>query len=291
MSRKPSEKPDSTAPEDSLSAVEFPNPVDGGPRHPAVPDGDEQALNDDEEYDEEEFSLDKLSQAYADVLRSQSGQTIAANHDPDDADDTQADLQEPIVETQAPLPEIDDNACCPISPESIIESILFVGTPKDVKLNSRKVAAVLRDVSPKEVTKIVRQLNAKYENENAAYRIKSDGGVFKMVLDPNLIEFQQEFFGRNRQVRLSQAAIDVMAIVAYNQPVTRDQVDKIRAKPSGSVLGQLVRRNLINIEPGKTDPKVKYYATTDRFLDLFQLDELADLPQSHDVSDMEELVD
>ena len=112
-----------------------------------------------------------------------------------------------------------------------------------------------------------------------------------MVLDPKLLEFQQDFFGRNRHIRLSQSAIDVMAIVAYNQPVTREQVDKIRAKPSGSVLKQLVRRKLVFVEPGEANPKIKYFATTDRFLDLFQLDELTDLPQSHDVSDMEELVD
>ena len=200
-------------------------------------------------------------------------------------------MDDPEQNNQVKSPSVDDNACCPISPESIIESILFVGTPKDVKLNSRKVAAVLRDVSPNEVTKTVRELNAKYEKENAAYRIESDGGVFKMVLDPKLVEFQQQFFGRNRQVRLSQAAIDVMAIVAYNQPVTREQVDKIRAKPSVSVLGQLVRRQLLFVEPGETDSKIKYYSTTDRFLDLFQLEEIADLPQSHDVSDMDELAD
>jgi segregation and condensation protein B len=112
-----------------------------------------------------------------------------------------------------------------------------------------------------------------------------------MVLDPKLVDFQKEFFGRNRQIRLSQAAIDVMAIVAYNQPVTREQVDKIRARPSGSVLNQLVRRQLLFVEPGETDSKIKYFATTDRFLDLFQLEEIADLPQSHDVSDMDELAD
>ena len=168
---------------------------------------------------------------------------------------------------------------------------MFVGAPKGVKLNSRKIAAVLRDFSPKEVTKIVKELNAKYEKENTAYRVQSDGGVFKMVLDPALLDFQQDFFGRNRQVRLSQSAIDVMAIVAYNQPVTREQVDKIRTKPSGSVLNQLVRRELLFVEPGETNSRIKYYSTTDRFLDLFNLDEIADLPQSHDVSDIDELAD
>lgn len=248
--------------------------------------------NENDDFDEEEFSLDQLSQAYAEVLK----QNQSGTESPDDLprpelgssqrEDT--DVSEPDDQAET---EFDDDAACPISPESIIESILFVGAPKDVKLTSRKIAAVLRDVSPKEVTKIVRELNEKYEQEDAAYRVESDGGVFKMVIDPKLQDFQREFFGRNREVRLSQAAIDVMAVVAYNQPTTREQVEKIRSRPSGSVLAQLVRRELLSVEPGETNPKVKYYSTTDRFLDLFNLDEIADLPQSHEVSDIEELAD
>jgi len=150
---------------------------------------------------------------------------------------------------------------------------------------------VLRDVSPKEVTKIAKVLNQRYQDENAAYRIQFQDGGLKMILDPELIGFQQDFFGRNRQVRLSQSVIDVMAIVAYNQPATREQVDKIRGKASSGVLKQLVKREILIVEPGKTDPKVSYYSTTDRFLDLFSLEEIADLPQSHEVSDIEELAD
>ena len=249
-------------------------------------------LNDEEDGDdEEEFSLDQLSQAYAAALKTR-GESPEDVHESEQTSTTapiQANASPREEEEQ--VPEIDDDACCSISPESIIESILFVGAPKGVTLNSRKIAAVLRDVSPKEVTQTVRALNAKYEKENAAFRIESDGGVFKMKLDPALVEFQQEFFGRNRQVRLSQAAIDVMAIVAYNQPATKDLVEKIRLKPSGGVLAQLVRRELLVVEAGESNSKIKYYSTTDRFLDLFQLEELADLPQSHDVSDMDELAD
>ena len=175
---------------------------------------------DPDDFGEEEFSLDQLSQAYAEVLKQSQPHGDASETElKQDSADLQLDDEislDPVEDG-----ETDDDEPCPISPESIIESILFVGAPKDVVLNSRKMAAVLRDVSPKEVTKIVRELNAKYEQEDAAYRIESDGGVFKMVLDPKLIEFQQHFYGRDRQVRLTQAAIDVMAIVAYNQPITR----------------------------------------------------------------------
>ena len=135
------------------------------------------------------------------------------------------------------------------------------------------------------------ELNRRYEKENAAYRIKVDGGVFEMVLDPKLTDFQQEFFGRNREVRLSQAAIEVMAVVAYNQPITREQVEVLRAKPSGGVLKQLLKRQLLEETRDEKNPKVTYYCTAERFLDLFELEELADLPQSHDMADIADLSD
>ena len=247
--------------------------------------------DDDQDPDdlEEEFSLDQLSQAYAEVLRSRDGGGDDEEPEVATAKDVAADAEEDSSNNEDRTGN--DNSACPISPESIVESILFVGCPKDVKLTSKKIAAVLRDVSPKEVTKIVKELNQRYENEDAAYRIGTKDGELKLILDPELLGFQQDFFGRNRKVRLSQSVIDVMAIVAYNQPATREQVDKIRGKSSGSVLKQLVKREILIAEPGKTEPKISYYSTTDRFLDLFSLDEIADLPQSHEVSDIEELAD
>ena len=91
--------------------------------------------------------------------------------------------------------EVNDDAVCPVSPESIVEAILFVGSPRDVKLTSRKIASVLRDVSPKDVAKIAKELNSRYEAENSAYRISSNKNELKLVLDQSLSKFQQEFFG------------------------------------------------------------------------------------------------
>ena len=232
-----------------------------------------------------EFSLNQLSEAYAEVIEAQTGvkHTVGL---PDQSEASDSELDGAVSDES-----VDDNAGCPISPESIVESMLFVGAPRDVKLNSRKIAAVLRDVSPKEVTKIVGELNRRYEKENAAYRIKVDGGVFEMVLDPALIDFQQEFFGRNREVRLSQAAIEVMAVVAYNQPITREKVETLRGKPSGGLLKQLLKRQLLEETRDEKNPKVKYFCTAERFLDLFELEELADLPQSHDMADIADLSD
>ena len=84
---------------------------------------------------------------------------------------------------------------------------------------------------------------------------------------------RDQFFGRIRQARLSQTAIDILAIVAYQQPLTAEQINTVRGKSSGHVLSQLVHRGLLRIErlPGKRRP-AQYY-TTDRFLRLFGLED------------------
>lgn len=76
-------------------------------------------------------------------------------------------------------------------------------------------------------------------------------------------------------------------MVAYRQPITRDSVSQLRGQSSGAVLSQLVRRELLRIERTEENPRVPMYYTTDRFLDLFGMASIDELPQSQefDVSD------
>ena len=93
---------------------------------------------------------------------------------------------------------------------------------------------------------------------------------------------RDKFYGRIKEARLSQAAVDVLAIVAYRQPLTRDQIDTLRGKPSSGVLAQLVRRGLLRIERPQDAPRRPQFYTTDRFLQLFGLQSLVELPRSQD---------
>ena len=77
-----------------------------------------------------------------------------------------------------------------------------------------------------------------------------------------------------------QAAVDVLAIVAYRQPIAREQVDQLRGRPSGGLLNQLVRRRLLDVQFTDTKPRIKQFSTSERFLELFGIEELAELPQS-----------
>ena len=97
---------------------------------------------------------------------------------------------------------------------------------------------------------------------------------------------RERFYGRIRRARLSQSAIDVLALVAYNQPITKRDIEEMRQRPSGGVLSQLVRRGLLRIERVEEENKKRrqtLYWTTDRFLELFGLDSIDDLPRSQEM--------
>ena len=90
------------------------------------------------------------------------------------------------------------------------------------------------------------------------------------------------FYGKIRTAKLSQAAVDVLAIVAYHQPLDKNEVEKLRREPSARLLNQLVRRELLSVERTEEKPRRSLFSTTSRFLDFFGLTSLDDLPQSQD---------
>ena len=110
----------------------------------------------------------------------------------------------------------------------------------------------------------------------------SEGAGYRLALRSEFSRLRDRFYGQVRQARLSQAAIDLLAIVAYHQPIARDDIDQLRGKPSGAVLRQLVRRELLSVQRSPQKPACVCYRTTERFLHLFGLQSLEDLPRHED---------
>lgn len=233
---------------------------------------------------EEGLSLDELTQAFAQMLQ--------AGDDPyTPAEDAAPGIEPAIEASQDPSGEssttdASDDACCPITPRSILEAMLFVGRPDNAPLTSTEVAALMRGVRAEEVDEMVVDLNANYASAGCPYRIVSVGAGYRLALTAEHDDLREKFSGKLREARLSQAAIDVLSLVAYHQPATSDEISRLRGKPSGSILSQLVRRQLIRVERSEESPKKTHYVTTQRFLELFGLSSLDELPQ-HDESSVE----
>jgi segregation and condensation protein B len=176
-----------------------------------------------------------------------------------------------------------EETAVPVSPRGILEAMLFVGRPDNAPLKADQAAAAMQGVEPGEVHDLVRELNSRYAAAGRPYQIVSEGAGYRLTLKDEFSRLRERYFGRMKAARLSQAAVDVLSLVAYNQPIARDEIDRLRDKDSSAILSHLVRRRLLRIDREEPTGGKKRYSTTERFLELLGLETLEDLPQSYDL--------
>ena len=223
------------------------------------------------------ISLDQLSAAFAEMLRpGDKGSTAAEGEE---------QAEEPSAGETARLEEETEGDDVEVNPRNLLEAMLFVGNPEGTPLTSQQITGLIRGVSSRDIEQLVEQLNESYHEDGSPFEIVSRGAGYQLILREGFEPVRERFYGRIREARLSQAAIDVLAVVAYRGPVTADQVSQLRATPSRAILSQLVRRQLIRMERPEETPRSPIYRTTDRFLGLFDLTSLADLPRSEAPAD------
>ena len=239
-----------------------------------------------DEPDDGGLSLDELSQAFAQAMAK--GNTPYETGDESDEHQDTGDSESNVDDDDYSDDESESNGDedrIPTNPTTILEAILFVGTPDHQPIKATHIASMMRGVREDELDGLVEELNAEYEKYNAAYRIASESGGFRMMVHNEYESVRNNFYGEIKEAKLNQAAIDTLSIVAYRQPIDREQIEKIRGKASGSVLSQLVRRALLQVEFGDGKPRTKIYRTTDRFLDVFGLGHIDELPQQLEFDD------
>jgi segregation and condensation protein B len=234
--------------------------------------------------DDQGLSLDELSQAYADLMNEGHDPYEKAPDDdaPPELDEEDDEESDDAEEHEDEADDVGDDDACGISPLSILEAMLFVGHPNNEPLTSKAVASFMRGVRPREIDDLIVELNQVYKQEGCPFYVESAGAGYQMTLREEFGSIRENFYGRVKAAKLSQAAIDVLAIVAYKQPMTREDVDRLRGKPSGGLLNQLVRRELLRVERPQEKPRKPIFSTTDRFLQLFGIESLQDLPMSPD---------
>src|SRR6185436_17248862 len=185
------------------------------------------------------------------------------------------------VETLAPRSPLP--APCEINPRSVVEAMLFVGQPDSRALSARELAAAMRGVSPSEIEAAVAELNSTYDADGAPYRIEQTNAGYRMALRSEFDRMRDKFYGRVKEARLSPAVLEVLSILAYNQPATLEQVNELRGAASGAALSTLVRRKLVTLERPGDGGGPSQYSTTERFLKLFGLESLDALPRAEEL--------
>jgi len=172
----------------------------------------------------------------------------------------------------------DPDAFCRVTPTTILEAMLFVGLAEGEPLCSRRVAALMRGVRPQEVDELAEELRSRYDRQQRPYEVVSVGSGWALRLRDAYRQFGRILEQRARQVRLGEEALDTLAVVAWNQPVRRDRLVELGCDARPSTLRQLVRRGLLQLIPAGKGEEPSY-ETTDKFLDVFKIEKLADLPK------------
>jgi segregation and condensation protein B len=234
------------------------------------------------------MSLDQLSQAFAAMLgqtTEPSSAPLVVAGDPILAADAEERAQKNAAEwpdASTSRPTADDSF--PINPRTILEAMLFVGRPDNTPLTSEQMAGLMRGVKAEEIDGLIHELNADYHNQGCPYTIVSEGAGYHLALLPEMGPLRERMLGRTRAARLSPAAIEVLALIAYSEPLTAAEVNRLRGAPSGHILRHLVGRRLLRLERTEGKPSQSKYFTTPRFLEVFRLRSLDDLPRSDDLA-------
>ena len=167
--------------------------------------------------------------------------------------------------------------------KSALETMMFMwGEPLEVK-----DAAEVLEADRNEVRKLFRELQNEYEQEGRGIRIQEADDAFRFVTLADNDMFLKKLCTPVRVRRLSQAALEVLAIIAYRQPVTRSEIDSIRGIKSERVIDGLIDKGLVEVK-GRSEGvgRPLIYATTKEFLTKFGFASLKDLPEVPEYEEM-----
>ena len=174
--------------------------------------------------------------------------------------------------------------------EAVVEGLLFVVGEDGLTLN--QLMDILNKVM-ESVKQILSNLKEKYEKDDSGIRINFLGNTFKLTTKKEHKEYYQKLLENPESNILTQAALETLAIIAYNEPITRIEVDEIRGVSSSQMIRKLVAKGFVK-EVGRSEGigRPILYKTTSEFLDYFGLSTIADLPKFEDfVSDNNETTD
>ncbi len=161
--------------------------------------------------------------------------------------------------------------------EAILEGLLFVSGEDGISKD--KIISIL-EITEDEADNLINKLLDNYNDDSRGITIKKFGDEYKLVTKKEHAEYYKKLVDNEVSETLSNSALETLAIIAYNEPITRIAVDEIRGVSSAHIIRKLVFKNLIK-EVGRSDLPGKpiLYGVTDQFLDYFGLNSTKDLPK------------
>lgn len=165
---------------------------------------------------------------------------------------------------------------------NIIEALIFVSAEP---LTPEKIKEVLADFPVEEVDLALKELQENYEANNRGICLMQSAGGYLFTTRPELDPWIRRLLQIERKSRLSQAALETLAIIAYHQPITSSEIAAIRGVDSTGTIKTLLEKKLIKIVGRRSTPgRPLVYRTTEKFLLYFGLNSLEDLPSEEEIA-------
>jgi segregation and condensation protein B len=174
-----------------------------------------------------------------------------------------------------------------ITTESVIEAILFAS---DEPLSADRLVNIAEfNGGVKQVKKCIETLNEQYQQSGRAFRIEEIAGGFQMMTLPEYNNWLKNLLRQRADNKLSPAALETLAIIAYKQPIIRADIESIRGVACGEMVRSLMYKGLVKIV-GKAEVlgRPLLYGTTKKFLEVFGLNDLKDLPKAEELKQPEQ---
>jgi segregation and condensation protein B len=198
-----------------------------------------------------------------------------------------ADLDEPkpdeqpdgVVEEVADDGADDTSDASDLPPINLaaLEALLF---STHHPLTAGRLAELMDLDSTKPVRRAIKELNASYESTGRSFRVEQVAGGFQLLTLPEHGVLLKKLHQREIDAKLTKAALETLAIIAYKQPILRADIEAIRGVQCGETIRSLMEKHLVKIAGRAEEPgRPILYGTTKRFLELFGLNSIKDLPQ------------
>jgi len=167
--------------------------------------------------------------------------------------------------------------------KNIIESLLLVA---EGPLTVERIKNVLALVETKEIRKVLAALTEEYNSRKGGFYLGEVAGGYQIRTRPEYTEYIKRLL-QPAPFRMSKAALETLAVIAYKQPIIRSDVEQIRGVDCGGILRMLLERKLIKVLGRKEIPgRPIIYATTKHFLELFDLKNIRDLPTLKEIREL-----
>ena len=162
-----------------------------------------------------------------------------------------------------------------------LEAILFTC---DEPITLGKLKDIFPDAKPDEIREVLGQLKSEYDQTGRAFSIEEIAGGYQLLTRPQHADIIAKLKKAKADRKLSAAALETLAIIAYKQPIKRVDLEAIRGAASGELIRALMERNLVKIAGREEIPgSPLQYGTTKDFLDTFGINSLEDLPRPEEV--------